>query len=93
MKKIVLNNSQEFEIDFGAPVSVTENIVFLVKIVNSTIDEVHDAFKKRENTESLTVYLNDAAPGNTYTGYVRYCGFDVDNNGSITVTLKKEVNV
>ena len=91
MGKLITNNLSEFEIEFGGPVSITENIVFLARIKNSDVDAVHNTFKIPENTERLVLQLNEGDPGTEYFGYTRYCGFDVDNDGAITLTLKKQV--
>lgn len=90
-KRIVTADGTEFEISYGGPVSITENVVFLVRIVNSDIDSVHNCFKLPEKTETLTIYLTEADEGTVYTGYTRYCGFDVDGDSGITVTLKKNL--
>lgn len=96
MPKIILNNGAEFDMAFGGPVSVTENIVFLASIINSDVDTVHNAFKEPENTSVLTTYLiddPDEEDPQVYTGYIRYCGFSVEADGSILVTLKKNLGV
>lgn len=93
MEKIITADGTEFQISYGGPVSITENVVFLVRIINSDVDSVHNTFKNPENTETLTIVLIEGDPGSQYTGYTRYCGFDVDNDGGITVILKKNLGV
>ena len=86
-------NGMVFEIEYGGAVSFTENIVFLAKIVNSDIDTVHNTFKNPENTKSLLRCFNEDDPGEMFTGYTRYFGFSLENDGGITVTLKKNLEV
>lgn len=96
MSKIVLNNDTEFQMAFGGPVSITENVVFLVNVIESDVDSVHNAFKNPENTSTLKIYFIDDDPNaipEVYTGYTRYCGFSVDNEGAILVELKKNLGV
>lgn len=103
MLTITLNNGQQFNVDFAGPVAITENVVFLAKILDSTVDEVHNAFKKATNISVIKLGLvekidegeGDAEFKETelavYTGYVVYCGFNVEPDGSILVRLKKNV--
>lgn len=94
MRTLILNNGKCFEIDFAAPASITENILFIAKVLNSTPDEVHNAFKKPSNTSVLTLSSDEESPdyvGATYTGYTNYVGFTVEFDGSILVRLKKNV--
>lgn len=94
MPKIILNNGSEFNMAFGGPVSITENMVFLVNIIDSDVDSVHNAFKDPENTSVLTMYLGDdptVEEPEIYHGYTRYAGFSVGIDGSILVTLKKNL--
>lgn len=93
MRKLVTATGIEFEIEYGGPVSFTENIVFLTKILNSDIDTVHGTFKNPENTRELTLKLYEEDPGEVFTGYTRYFGFSLENDGGITVTLKKNMEV
>ena len=91
MGTLTTDNDEVFEIEFGGPVSVTENMVFLAKIINSNADRVHSVFKYPENTSRLTLKLTEADEGTEYTGYTRYAGFSIENDGSILVTLKKQL--
>lgn len=85
---------KSFDIEWAAPVDATENIMFLAKILNSDIDAVHNTFKDPEETAVLLKTVEDGgneALVDTYTGYTRYCGFSLDNDGAILLTLKKQV--
>lgn len=93
MRILRTSNNVTFEIEYGGPVSFTENIVFLTKILNSDIDTVHGTFKNPENTRELTLKLYEEDPGEVFTGYTRYFGFSLENDGGITVTLKKNLEV
>ena len=42
MKKLITTSGIAFEIDWAAPVDITENIVFLAKIHGSDIDTIHN---------------------------------------------------
>lgn len=89
--KLILANASEFDIIFGGPVEATENLVFFVKIVNSDMDTIHETFKNPENTETLTISYGEESEPEVYTGYTNYCGFRVDFDSGITVTLKKNL--
>lgn len=91
MRTITTNNGTIFEIEYAGPVSITENIVFLAKIINSDVDSVHNAFRNADNASHLILRLSDEDEGEEFFGYARYCGFSVDNDGGITVTLKRNV--
>lgn len=98
MKKLITNSGIAFEIDWAAPVSITENIVFLAKIHGSDIDTIHNTFKLPSETEILKKVIDDDADGikteteiETYTGYTRYFGFSVETDGDVIVTLKKDL--
>lgn len=93
MRALKTANGISFEIEYGGPVSLTENITFLAKILNSDMDTVHNTFKDPENTRFLTLSLYEADPGEVFTGYTRYFGFSLENDGGITVTLKKNLEV
>lgn len=91
MSTLSTKNGDSFEIEFGGPVSITEGIVFLAKIINSDVDTVHNAFKDPNNTSNMVLYLGEDQLGEEMNGYVRYTGFSVENDGSIIVTLKKDL--
>ena len=94
MQILMLNDGKSFEIAFAAPASITENVLFIAKVLNSTPDEVHNAFKKSSATSVMTVSYTEEDQdyvGATYTGYTNYVGFMVDSDGSILVRLKKNV--
>lgn len=98
MKKIITNGGIVFEIDWAAPVDITENIVFLVKIHGSDIDTIHNTFKQPEETKIIRKVITDDTDGisteteiETYTGYTRYFGFSVESDGDVIVTLKKDL--
>ena len=94
MHTLTLNDGKRFEIAFAAPVSITENVVFLAKVLNSTPDEIHNAFKNHKATSTITISYTQDDPEEVtavYTGYVVYAGFTVDSDGSILVRLKKNV--
>lgn len=91
MAKIITKNGDMFSIEYGGPVSITEGIVFLAKIVDSNVDTVHNTFKDPQNTSLMTLYLSEDQPGEELIGYVKYTGFSVENDGGITVTLKKDL--
>ena len=93
MRTLTTANDIVFEIEYGGAVSLTENIVFLAKILNSDMDTVHNTFKNPDNTEALTLSLYEDDPGEVFTGYTRYFGFSLENDGGITVTLKKNLEV
>ena len=89
--KIITKNGNEFKIEYGGPVSITEGVVFLAKIIDSSMDVVHDTFKNPDNTSVMTLYLNEDQPGEELKGYVKYTGFSIENDSGITVTLKKNL--
>ena len=89
--KIITKNGNEFKIEYGGPVSITEGVVFLAKILDSSMDVVHDTFKNPDNTSVMTLYLNEDQSGEELKGYVKYTGFSIENDGGITVTLKKDL--
>lgn len=89
--KLILANEAEFEIAYGGPVAATEYTVFYTEILDSDMDTIHETFKDPENTETLTIQYSEEQPGDTYTGYTRYCGFNIAPDGGINVTLKKQL--
>lgn len=100
--EILKTKTKEFEVEWAAPASITDNIMFLAKIRNSSMDDVHNTFKNSEETEALTkIFRSVSVPDDkieelvvdTYVGYTRYFGFSIDNNGDILVTLKKNLGV
>ncbi len=98
MKKLITNSGITFEIDWAAPVSITENIVFLAKIHGSDIDTIHNTFKLPSEMQTLRKVVDDDTDGivteteiETYTGYTRYFGFSVESDGDVIVTLKKDL--
>lgn len=94
MSYLKTTSGKSFIVEWAAPVDITENIVFLAKVVDSDVDAVHSTFKNPEETAELIKTVEDGdneALVDTYTGYTRYCGFSVENDGSILVTLKKQV--
>ncbi len=96
MKTIKTVGGHEFDVDWAAPVPITENIVMLIKIHGSDIDTVHNVFKDPEETSVLvkTIETGDnQTEVETYTGYTRYFGFSIETDGDIIVTLKKNLEV
>lgn len=94
MSYLKTTSGTTFTVEWAAPVDITENVVFLAKIVDSDIDTIHNTFKDPEETATLIKTVEDGdneALVDTYTGYTRYCGFSVENDGSILVTLKKQL--
>lgn len=94
MQKLITSSGIRFDIEWAAPASVTENIVFLAKVINSDIDTVHNTFKNPSETETLSTVVMDGEsemPLATYVGYTRYFGFTIDNDGAILVQLKKNI--
>lgn len=98
MKKLITTSGIAFEIDWAAPVGITENIVFLAKIHGSDIDTIHNTFKLPSETETLRKVIDDDTDDleteteiETYTGYTRYFGFSVETDGDVIVTLKKDL--
>lgn len=89
--QLLTTTNKSFDVEWASPVSVTENIVFLAKIINSDVDSVHNTFKDPNETGTLRLEFNPRDPVEEFTGYTRYAGFDVANDGSITVTLKKQL--
>lgn len=95
MKKLK-TKTKTFEIEWAAPVPVTENITFLAKLKPEDLDIIHNTFKDPEETETLVKTLEDdenETVFDTYVGYTRYCGFSVEIDGDIIVTLKKNLGV
>ena len=94
--KLITTSGTFFNINWASPVSVTENIVFLASIIETDPDPVHNTFKNPNETSTLTVtieeYENETVVA-SYEGYTRYCGFSIENDGTILVTLKKNVSV
>lgn len=59
-----------------------------ISIVDATVDDVHNAFKSPEETETLVRDIDGAQ--SVYTGFTKYRGFQVLASGEIVVTLTAE---
>lgn len=59
-----------------------------ISIVDASIDAVHDAFKRPEETATLVRDIDGAQ--SVYTGFTKYRGFQVLASGEIVVTLSAE---
>lgn len=107
MQKLITTSGKEFKINWAAPVSITENIVFLTSIIDGDIDEIHNTFKNSEETAVLTKVLEETIIEDSdsesqedmvsvttldqYNNYTRYYGYEIKDDGSVIVTLKKQL--
>lgn len=84
---MVLNlTTKSFDVEFAAPVEVTANRVFLTRVLNSTIDTVHGAFRDPNETAHMSLLLDDTVI-EEFDNYTDYRGFRLEDNGGILVTL------
>lgn len=59
-----------------------------ISIVDASVDDVHNAFKRPEETATLIRDIDGAQ--SVYTGFTKYRGFQVLASGEIVVTLTAE---
>lgn len=92
MPTLILRNGKRFNTDYAGPVNGTGGAVFTTRVLESTVPEVNRTFIDPNLTDELTVMYGDIITG-VYTGYTRYAGFYLNDDGSIMVTLQKNLEV
>lgn len=94
VRKIQTATGKEFTVYWAKPIASMDDMIFMARIRDADPEVVHEIFKDPQETSSLTVLIEKKSQSEvigTYAGYTKYLGFNIESDGGVIVTLKKQL--